>query len=138
VIPDDGNDERALGGNSGVMTHSNFPQDKLLNDVFWFTFFHEAAHIILHGKKDVFLENMDYPDMDPQKEREADEFAIQWTFSWQQQERLMAHYPIQQGDIPAFAKEFNTHPALIIGRLQHLRLISYATGRQYIQSVVLE
>lgn len=32
------------------------------NDVFWFTFFHEAGHILLHGKKDVFLENIEYAD----------------------------------------------------------------------------
>ncbi len=34
------------------------------NDVFWFTFFHEAGHILLHGKKDIFLEYKDYSDKD--------------------------------------------------------------------------
>ncbi|MBS1631968.1 MAG: HigA family addiction module antidote protein, partial [Bacteroidetes bacterium] len=28
------------------------------NDIFWFTFFHEAGHILLHGKKDIFLEKV--------------------------------------------------------------------------------
>src|SRR5699024_5635107 len=27
------------------------------NDHLWFTFFHEAGHILLHGKKELFLEN---------------------------------------------------------------------------------
>jgi len=45
------------------------------NETFWFTFFHEAGHILLHGKKDVFLENLEYSDMDAEKEREADAFA---------------------------------------------------------------
>jgi len=45
------------------------------NDSFWFTFFHEAGHILLHGKKDIFLEKVDYSDKNLEKEREADDFA---------------------------------------------------------------
>ena len=45
------------------------------NNSCWFTFFHAAGHILLHGKKDIFLENVDYSDKDMEKEREADEFA---------------------------------------------------------------
>jgi HTH-type transcriptional regulator / antitoxin HigA len=51
------------------------------NDSFWFTFFHAAGHILLHGKKDIFLENVDYCDKDMEKEREADEFASKWTLT---------------------------------------------------------
>lgn len=47
-------------------------------DHFGFTFFHEVGHILLHGKKDVFLENLEYSDKDNQKENEADEFARKW------------------------------------------------------------
>jgi HTH-type transcriptional regulator/antitoxin HigA len=49
------------------------------NDRFWFTFFHEAGHILLHGKKEVFLKNLDYANKDLQKEQEADAFAEKWT-----------------------------------------------------------
>jgi HTH-type transcriptional regulator/antitoxin HigA len=48
------------------------------NDSFWFTFFHEAGHILLHGKKDIFLENLDYSNKDLEKEKEADLFAAKW------------------------------------------------------------
>lgn len=51
------------------------------NDSFWFTFFHEAGHILLHGKKDIFLENLDYTDKDMKKEKEADQFACKWTLT---------------------------------------------------------
>lgn len=47
-------------------------------DTYWFTFFHEAGHILLHGKKDVFLEKVDYSDKDKHKELEADQFASRW------------------------------------------------------------
>lgn len=49
------------------------------NEHFWFTFFHEAGHILLHGKKDIFLEKVEYSDKDIEKENEADSFAIKWT-----------------------------------------------------------
>jgi len=48
------------------------------NNDFWFTFFHEAGHILLHGKKDVFLEKVEYSDKDLIKEKEANEFAAKW------------------------------------------------------------
>jgi len=45
------------------------------NDMFWFTFFHEAAHIIKHNKKDFFVEGMDGFCDDKEKEAEANAFA---------------------------------------------------------------
>jgi HTH-type transcriptional regulator/antitoxin HigA len=48
------------------------------DDSFWFTFFHEAGHVLLHGKKDIFLEKIEYFDKDKIKEEEADAFATKW------------------------------------------------------------
>jgi len=45
---------------------------------FWHTLFHEIGHILLHGKKDIFMENVNYGDKNPEKEREADQFALNW------------------------------------------------------------
>lgn len=42
---------------------------------FWFTFFHEIGHILLHGKKEVFLEDKAYHHYQMEKEAEADAFA---------------------------------------------------------------
>ena len=47
-------------------------------DDFWYTLFHEIGHILLHGKKNIFMENVSYGDKDPEKEKEADEFAVLW------------------------------------------------------------
>ena len=47
-------------------------------DHFWFTFFHEAAHVLLHGKKDIFLEGFEGYKEDKQKEDEANELASKW------------------------------------------------------------
>lgn len=45
------------------------------NEEFWFSFFHEIGHILLHGKKDVFLEDKEYLAEQQDKESEADNFA---------------------------------------------------------------
>ncbi len=45
---------------------------------FWRTLFHEIGHILMHGKKDIFIENVNYGYKNPEKEREADEFASLW------------------------------------------------------------
>ena len=108
------------------------------NDSFWFTFFHEAGHILLHGKKDIFLEKVEYSDKDLIKEKEADEFAIKWTLTEDEEVEILAAAPLSEDNIRQFAKQFNTHPAIIIGRLQHKKLIPYSLFREYIEPVIFE
>ncbi len=109
------------------------------NDRFWFTFFHELGHIILHGKKYISLENVDFAAADPEKEQEAHDFAVKQTFSKEQEEKLLREHPtsITADEIVAYAQEFNTHPAMIIGRLQHHGLIHFSAGRQFMAPIDL-
>lgn len=108
------------------------------NDSFWFTFFHEAGHILTHGKKDIFLEKVDYSDKDEEKEKQADEFAVRWTLTEEEEFEIMAAIPLTVKDIRKFAKKFNTHPAIIIGRFQHKKLIPYSLGREFLEPVIFE
>lgn len=107
------------------------------NDSFWFTFFHELGHIILHGKKYISLENVDFAAVDPEKEEEAHQFAIGLTFTREQEQEVLKNKIITETDIIEYAKKFNTHPAMIIGRLQHDGHIPYSVGRQFIEPVNL-
>ena len=43
------------------------------NDHLWFAFFHEAGHLLFHGKKMMFLETVG--GMSDDNEEEADAFA---------------------------------------------------------------
>lgn len=101
------------------------------NDRFWFTFFHEVGHVLLHGKKEIFLEDIEYSDYDNQKEQEADGFAVKWTFSEEQENEVLKNEDLTEREIVEFAKKFNTHPAIIIGRLQKKEIIHYSQGRQF-------
>jgi addiction module HigA family antidote len=105
------------------------------NDIFWFTFFHEAGHILLHGKKDIFLEDIEYSEKDKQKEKEADNFAIKWTLSKEEQEEIAGSFSKKEDKIVEFAKRFNTHPAIIVGRLQHEKLVPYSFGKHFFETV---
>lgn len=101
------------------------------NDRFWFTFFHEVGHVLLHGKKEIFLEDIEYSDYDKQKEQEANDFAVKWTFSEEQENEVLKNEDLTEREIVEFAKKFNTHPAIIIGRLQKKEIIHYSQGRQF-------
>lgn len=107
------------------------------NDSFWFTFFHEIGHIILHGKKYISLENVDFAAADPEKEDEANQFAISLTFTEDQENEVLQKEPLYEDDIVEFAKKFNTHPAMIIGRLQYDKHIPNTVGRQFMEPIDL-
>lgn len=96
------------------------------NDIFWFTIFHEIGHIFLHGKKNIFLEDLDFPEMDTEKEREADNFAVKWTLSKEEEAEIINDKPITIQKIQAYASKFTTHSSIIVGRLQKLKLISHS------------
>lgn len=98
------------------------------NDIFWFSFFHELGHILLHGKKDVFLENADYAGAGLEKEAEADDFAVRWTFSEKEEAEVMAADFRSEETILQYARRFGTHPAMIVGRLQHRGVLDHSEG----------
>ena len=108
------------------------------NDIFWFTFFHELAHILLHGKKHISLETVGYDTEQEVKEKEADDFAISWTFTEAQEKEVLAAAPLMPMQIEEFAKKFETHPAMIIGRFHHKGLIPFSMGREFIEKVEIE
>jgi HTH-type transcriptional regulator/antitoxin HigA len=95
------------------------------NDHFWFTFFHEAAHIFLHGKKDIFLENVEGTEIDHEKEEEANAFAEKTLLTENELHKIISTGPLTENRIQEFAKEFRTPTGVIVGRLQRLGHIPF-------------
>jgi len=85
----------------------------------WFTFFHEAGHILLHGKKQVFIEYGHSNATD--EEREANVYASDWLIPPEFQHRLPYLRTRQQ--IREFAASIETSPGIVLGRLQHDKLL---------------
>lgn len=98
------------------------------NDHFWFTFFHEAGHILLHGKKDIFLESVEGTAEDQQKEEEANDFAMKWLLPEDELNEVLEAVPLTTDRILAFAQKFRTPAGVIIGQLQHKKYINYSDG----------
>ncbi len=107
------------------------------NDIFWFTFFHEAGHILLHGKKDIFLESIEYEGKNFDKEKEADGFAVQWTLSDEQELEVLKKFK-KPSDAIHLAKKFNTHPAIIIGRLHRKKKLLNSQGKEFFVPISFE
>lgn len=88
------------------------------NDTLWFTFFHEAGHILLHGKRDVFLESDG--TRNAMKEEEANRFAADHLIPAGDLARLVASGPpYSKVQINQFAAEVDIAPGVVVGRLQH-------------------
>lgn len=107
------------------------------NDIFWFTFFHELGHILLHGKKDVFLEDIEYADKQKEKEDEADAFSSRTLLSQSDENEIIRQGNFSADTIRHYAKKFNVHPGIIVGRLQHKKVIPFAAHSDLIEKTEL-
>ena len=95
------------------------------NDIFWFSLFHEIEHILSHEKKSF---NVDFKEhgIKDKKEIEADQFAANTLIPPDLYQGIKA--VVRGGDfsyepIKAFAKNIGIHPAIVVGRLQHDRVL---------------
>ena len=87
------------------------------NDHLWFTFFHEAGHILKHGRKEIFIEGN---GLDGKKEEEANAFARDRLISPTDYRRFLAEWDgVSLAPIEVFAKEIGIAPGIFAGRLQH-------------------
>jgi HTH-type transcriptional regulator/antitoxin HigA len=94
----------------------------LTDDHFWFTFFHEAGHLLLHGKKRLFLEEADI--VSTNEEKEANEFAALTLIPSEFLPSLM-NLPVDSREIIRFATRLGISPGLVVGQLQHYRRIKH-------------
>jgi HTH-type transcriptional regulator / antitoxin HigA len=102
-------------------------------DIFWFSFFHEAAHVALHRKKGIFVDGLALaaPGRDAEAKRledEADRFASRILIPEKYEARLR-QLPV--AEIQPFADELGIAPAIVVGRLQHEGLMHYRESVKY-------
>jgi len=105
------------------------------DDQFWFTFFHEAAHLLLHGKREVFLEGIEDPDH-RQQEEEANQLAAhllvpdddvdEFRVSLWQGEHEKGHEVVSERAVRRFSNRIGVAPGIVVGRLQHDGMIPYS------------
>jgi addiction module HigA family antidote len=87
------------------------------DDHLWFSFFHEAAHLLLHSKKSIFVEGNggDASDL----EDEANAWASNVLVPHARWEAFKATMPRSKAEILAIAREQGIAPGIVVGMLQH-------------------
>ncbi len=98
------------------------------DDQFWFTFFHEAGHLILHSLETARVEISDAEFQDTEEEQQANAFASELLIPTEHQAELSI-LPTTQDHIISFACAVGTSPGIVVGQLQHLGRISHSGFR---------
>jgi len=107
------------------------------SDILWFTFFHELGHILLHGKKDKFIE-FNFKEEFDQKEKEADTFASNKLIPEELYNEFLSKKEISSESIKTFAKDLNIHPSIVAGRLAHDGKLTWRSSNLFRQKLVFD
>lgn len=91
------------------------------NDHLWFAFFHEIAHILKH-KKQLFLEGKSDFIKNEILEKEADDFAANILIPKEYDLNSLK----SKKNIVAFAKKINIASGIVVGRMQHKKIIPWS------------
>ena len=105
----------------------------LTDDQFWFTFFHEAGHLLLHGERNFIsgdstagrpwiLEGFENPI--EEEEIEANLFAAK-TLIPDEFQAEFSDLPTRTRNVIKFAQRIGVSPGIVVGQLQHHQRIDY-------------
>ena len=96
------------------------------SDIFWFSFFHEACHLLMHRRqRRIVIDGLDQDQDMAVIEAEADQFAKDFLIApgdWSAFCRI-GHF--SQDSVREFAQSIGVAPFVVVGRLQKEELISY-------------
>jgi len=96
------------------------------DDQLWFSFFHEAGHILKHPKKRGFVDIDKSQLEDSSLEEEADKFARDFLIPPAEYSRFREQAPNPtEAAILEFAKRIGIASGIVVGRLQHEQVIGF-------------
>lgn len=84
-------------------------------DHFWFSFFHEAGHVLYDSKKDLYINDGTIDDL---REQKANEFAAEVLIPRDRDPEIAALRT--KADVIRLAEELQISPGIVAGRFQHL------------------
>lgn len=88
------------------------------DDKLWFTFFHEAGHLVKHGKSLTFLDILGDTELGAREEREANDFARDSLVPRGKYTEFLSGGTISARRVTAFAEDEGISPGIVVGRLQ--------------------
>jgi addiction module HigA family antidote len=95
------------------------------DDHFWFTFFHESGHLLLHGRRKVFID-ADDPERTGE-EHEANVFASDTLIPPDEWRRFVGARSYTKAAIGRFARQVGISPGVVVGRLQFERKLGFGS-----------
>ena len=113
------------------------------DDHFWFTFFHELGHVLLHRRKQPFVvDNVEevqadsFVDENMRKyEAEANRFSADTMIPPIELARFLVRNDTSSASIHEFAQAIGIGPGIVVGRLQFERVIQFWQGNQLKQNL---
>ena len=93
------------------------------DDHLWFSFFHEAAHILLHSKKDIFVHES--KDKVSEADQEADKWASNFLIPQADWDEFVSQSGFSESRVRNFASEQGIAVGIVVGRLQHEGLLTW-------------
>jgi HTH-type transcriptional regulator / antitoxin HigA len=94
-------------------------------NAFWFSFYHELAHIRYHNKSAIFIDGIENIQPDGDKEKEADDFASKMIFNESLKQKAFEQNLNTVEKLSSFSVENNIHLSILISQLQRLDKIAY-------------
>lgn len=107
-------------------------------DTFWFTLFHELAHIY-HNHKIVHVDQLfGREEVDSgMEEIIANQQAVEWLMPQSEFKNFIdSNSPrFSRKSIEEFSEKINRHPGIVIGQLMYAGIIKYSSMREYLVKV---
>jgi Zn-dependent peptidase ImmA (M78 family) len=96
------------------------------NDQFWFTFFHESAHILLHSRKAVFIDLQRGPgNVAPELEEQANDWASDFLVPNPALMSFLNRFQRTEAEVVEFARAQGVAPGIVVGQLQHRGILGF-------------
>lgn len=99
------------------------------DDHLWFSFFHEAAHVLLHDTASTYVDEfLQKSERDLSgDEEEADEFAADLLIPASLRQEAARLRPVPR-DIVRFARAAGVSPGVVVGQMQHEGTLGFGTA----------
>ena len=94
----------------------------LSDDHIWFTFYHEAGHLILHPDRFIFVDGLADDNLSDHEEDEANRFAEDLLIPPAHQAEMLS-LTANKMDVMRFARRIGISRGIVVGQLQHRRII---------------
>ncbi|MDW7670348.1 MAG: HigA family addiction module antitoxin [Bacillota bacterium] len=95
-------------------------------DSFWFTFFHEIAHLLLHDNKTFHIHHESKGEKSEEHEKEANRVAGNYLIPEKLYLKFIDRYEYRNKEaIVDYSNHIGIAPCILLGRLQHDRYLGY-------------